>query len=95
LSLRSSSLLVRVKELSTPLQCLQTAYHLELEKFLPPGEGHPHLLEVAGLLLQAGLPLPLLYRKPTKLQIFYNCVANQALTKMPLGILYQTLTNFY
>jgi hypothetical protein len=56
-------LLVRVKELSTPPQCLQTAFHLELEKFLPPGEGHPHLLEVAGLLLQAGLPLPFLYRK--------------------------------
>jgi hypothetical protein len=61
----SSLLLVRVKELSRPPQCLKTAFHLELEKFLPPGEGDPHLLEVARLLLKAGLPLPLLNRKLT------------------------------
>jgi len=35
---------------------------LELEKLLPPVESYPHLLEVAGLLLQAGLPLPLLHK---------------------------------
>jgi hypothetical protein len=68
---------VRVKELSTPPQCLQKAFHLELEKFLPPGEGHPHLLEVAGLLLQAGLPLPLLNRKLTLTPNIYNRVPNK------------------
>ena len=34
-----------------------TYVNLEPEKLLPPGERHPDLLEVAGLLLEAPSPL--------------------------------------